>query len=135
MLKNCSATQYFNTTLGTCDDCDSSCTSCSSKYNCSTCANVSFLYPYVDNNNNSYRLCVDSCPDIGTVGDISTGKCANCSAGCYTCDTPNTCSQCNPYTIFNSIDQQCYCDFKYNLYTAFDNSSVLVDTYNLLWNP
>ena len=79
----CSGGYFANTSSGTCDQCDSSCATCSgpSHHECLSCHTPKLLSP-------NGTTCIDACPDGSGPDYDSPGgyKCIPCSLPCATCN-------------------------------------------------
>lgn len=82
-VSGCSSSQYE--VNFTCYDCSSDCASCALvDYNCSSCANGSYLYNSV---------CVSDCPPL-FYADSLTNECKQCVSPCSLCSN-TTCLYCD----------------------------------------
>lgn len=84
----CATGKFYNATNFSCDNCSSTCLSCTDNKNkCLTCGVGDLLYFY----NNT---CLKDCPD-GYVKDSTKNQCNKCVNNCKTCvDTETTCTSC-----------------------------------------
>lgn len=120
-LFECPLVYYFNTSLGECFPCDSSCQACSgpSSSNCTVCLATDYTIPGV---NSCYKsacptgyvaqglICQTSC---NTGYYNSSGFCTICNSNCTACTNATYCTSCNlgytlyPGTTTSSCIQDC----------------------------
>ncbi|ELP90135.1 hypothetical protein EIN_405590 [Entamoeba invadens IP1] len=109
----CGEGLYYNTTLGSCDKCQTNCTMCTTLNNCFKCTNNSFLF-YTEGSD----LCgpLDSCVS----GYVKDNYCTKCEEGtqlkngyCYDCG--NNCTYCSVIKSDNNyVFSTCsFCDVGY----------------------
>jgi proprotein convertase subtilisin/kexin type 5 len=91
-IAGCPTGTYNSTKI--CQNCLSSCQSCSNGTSCDTCRAGNYLIN---------GLCQTSCPN-GYFQDFSTGTCGNCDAICSTCSNSSiSCTSCpSPTLYFNN---------------------------------
>ncbi|KAK7135464.1 hypothetical protein R3I94_014205 [Phoxinus phoxinus] len=83
----------FLNSLDECEQCDSSCRTCSGhdKEQCDSCEKGMFL--------TNSQMCVSVCP-LETHGNQTSGRCEGCSAGCLTCQDAHKCLKCKDGSLY-----------------------------------
>ncbi|KAL4493947.1 hypothetical protein ABPG72_021964 [Tetrahymena utriculariae] len=123
----CNLNQYSQTTpVPVCQNCDSSCATCSgpANTNCLSCSGSNFL----DSTTNS---CVTTCPN-GTYKNTTNNKCSPCDPTCTTCNGPSN-SQCLSCTLpkyYQSSTGQCVdnCNLNYKTNCLSCSGSQFLDS-------
>jgi len=102
-VSSCPDGTFINKDTLSCDNCDSTCITCTALNKCIECKN-NLLLSVTD----TEAKCVNSCP-IGMVPDVDNKKCTDCSENCMNCKTVDVCDQCNPdkYLLNGKCTETC----------------------------
>ena len=122
----CDDGEFYDKEEKVCSSCIDNCDMCGNSTECLQCSAGFFYHEGVKKNK-----CVEECPE-GTFADENK-NCQSCPAGCATCDSANLCTSCNAFTELGE-DDQCNCQFSYEIKARPTFQYVQVDFYNLQWD-